>query len=74
MPVGDGAGFVNSNVIRDPLHVGTPNRFVQRNTPQVLALSGLQRLAEEMNEDLLADEADAIRDGLSARTARTAAT
>ncbi len=60
VPIGDGAGFINSNVIRDPQHAGTPNRFVQRNTPQVLALSGLQRLAEEMNTDLLADERRAI--------------
>ncbi len=60
VPIGDGAGFINSNVIRDPQHVGTPNRFVQRNTPQVLALSGLQRLAEEMNAELLSDEQLAI--------------
>src|SRR5262245_63587361 len=62
VPIGDGAGFINSNVIRDPQHAGTPNKFVQRNTPPVLALSGLQRLAEEMNEELLDDEADAIRE------------
>src|SRR5262245_10315837 len=60
VPVGDGAGFINSNVIRDPQHVGTPNKFVQRNTPQVLALSGLQRLAEEINVELLSDEQNAI--------------
>src|SRR5262245_22896316 len=62
VPIGDGAGFINSNVIRDPQHAGTPSRFIQRNTPPVLALSGLQRLAEEMNEELLDDEADAIRE------------
>src|SRR5262245_33207318 len=59
-PVGDGAGLINSNVIRDPQHVNQPGRFVQRNTPQVLALSGLQRLAEEMNAELLSDEQTAI--------------
>ena len=62
VPVGDGAGFVNSNVVRDPLHAGTTSRFVQRNAPHLLGLGGLQRLAEEMNEELLDDEADAIRD------------
>src|SRR5262245_26839912 len=61
VPVGDGAGFINSNVIRDPLHLNQPQRFVQRNTPAVLSLSGLQRLAEEMNSDLRADEQAAIR-------------
>src|SRR5262245_27076304 len=60
VPVGDGAGFINSNVIRDPLHLNQPQRFVQRNTPQVLSLSGLQRLAEEMNSDLRTDERNAI--------------
>lgn len=62
VPVGDGGGFINSNVIRDPLHAGTPNRFIQRNTPPVLALSGLQRLAEEMNDELVDDESDAVRE------------
>ncbi len=61
VPVGDGAGFANSNVIRDPQHLNLPQKFVQRNTPPVLALSGPQRLAEEMNVDLLADEQNAIR-------------
>src|SRR5262245_45302469 len=61
VPVGDGAGLINSNVIRDPQHLNQPQRFVQRNTPQVLSLSGLQRLAEEMNADLLSDEQGAIR-------------
>jgi hypothetical protein len=61
VPVGDGAGFANSNVIRDPMHLNQPQKMVQRNTPPVLALSGLQRLAEEMNSDLQADERNAIR-------------
>jgi hypothetical protein len=60
-PVEDGAGLINSNVIRDPQRGNAPNRFIQRNTPQVLALGGLQRLAEEINEELLDDESDAIR-------------
>src|SRR5262245_20776989 len=71
VPIGDGAGFINSNVIRDPQHAGTPNRFIQRNTPLTLALGGLQRLAEEMNEELLSDEAGAIREACpSDRSAR----
>ncbi len=61
-PIEDGAGTISSNVIRDPQRGNAPGRFIQRNTPQVLALSGLQRLAEEMNQELLDDEANAIRD------------
>src|SRR5262245_5145147 len=71
VPVGDGAGLMNSNVIRDPLRTGSMHRFIERNTPQVLALAGLQRLAEEINAELLDDEADAIRDACKTRRSLT---
>ena len=62
-PIEDGAGTISSNVIRDPQRGNAPGRFIQRNTSaQVLALSGLQRLAEEIHQELLDDEANAIRD------------
>src|SRR5262245_11868651 len=67
VPIGDGAGFNNSNVIRDPLHAGTAHRFIERNTPPVLALAGLQRLAEEINMELLNDEAAAKGDACALR-------
>lgn len=48
----DGAGSINSNVHRDPLHSGVPSLFIQRNTPHVFATGALQRLAEEMTTTL----------------------
>jgi len=51
-PVEDGAGEAGFNVIRDPQHSATPSRFIQRNTPHVLAIGAVQRLAEEMSEEL----------------------
>ena len=51
-PSDDGAGAVNSNVHRDPLHSGTMGAFITRNTPHLFGLGGKQRLAEEMTDDL----------------------
>ena len=48
----DGAGPAAGNVHRDANHLGQLNRMVQRNTPAVFGLGGLQRLAEEMTVDL----------------------
>ncbi len=52
VPVDDGAGAANSNVHRDPTHAGAANRTIQRNTPHVMGIGALQRLAEEMTVDL----------------------
>ncbi|WP_196139214.1 di-heme oxidoredictase family protein [Aliikangiella sp. G2MR2-5] len=49
---GDGAGPAGLNVIRDPLHSGSPSDFIQRNTPHLFGMAGLQLLAEEMSSDL----------------------
>ena len=68
VPVGDGAGIINRNVIRDPQHLNQPQKFVQRNTPQVLALSGLQRLAEEMNDRPARGRAERDPRGVPARS------
>ncbi|HXU80092.1 MAG TPA: di-heme oxidoredictase family protein [Polyangia bacterium] len=50
----DGAGPAAANVHRDPLRNGQLGQFIQRNTPALFGLGGLQRLAEEMTTDLQA--------------------
>ncbi len=52
VPFDDGAGFNSGNVHRDPLHSASLGQFIQRNTPHVFAPGAIQRLAEEMSEDL----------------------
>jgi hypothetical protein len=53
-PADDGAGEASTNVHRDGNHTARFNQMVQRNTPHVFGLGGLQRLAEEMTVDLKA--------------------
>lgn len=60
VPVEDGAGRPSANVHRDPQRTGTPGRFIQRNTPHLFGMGGLQRLAEEMTDDLRAQATAAI--------------
>jgi mono/diheme cytochrome c family protein len=62
---GDGAGEAGLNVMRDPQHSAHPGRFIQRNTPHLFGPGGLQRLAEEMSADLLADRERAIASACS---------
>jgi hypothetical protein len=50
----DGGGPAAANVHRDPLRNGQLGQFIQRNTPALFGLGGLQRLAEEMTTDLQA--------------------
>ncbi len=57
-PVQDGAGGVEADVHRDPLHSGNLATMIHRNTPHMFGLGGLQRLAEEMTADL-----QGLRDG-----------
>lgn len=52
LPFDDGAGGINANAVRDPLHTGDPARFIQRNTPHLFGIGAIQRLAEEMSADL----------------------
>lgn len=68
-PVADGAGPVDSNVHRDPLHSGDVAQMIQRNTPAVFMLGGLQRLAEEVSTAL-----NAARDAARAEALATPAT
>ena len=56
-PFEDGAGTAALNVHRDPFRTGTISQFIQRNTPHVFAPGAIQRLAEEMTDDLAADQA-----------------
>jgi hypothetical protein len=54
-PFEDGAGTAAQNVHRDAFRTGVIGQFVQRNTPHVFGIGALQRLAEEMTDDLGAD-------------------
>lgn len=59
-PVADGAGGTSSDVHRDPLHSGRVNQMIHRNTPHLHGMGMIQRVAEEMTEDLQAQRDDAI--------------
>jgi len=48
----DGGGDSAANVHRDGNHTKALNQMVQRNTPHVFGLGGLQKLGEEMTTDL----------------------
>jgi hypothetical protein len=52
-PFDDGAGDPSTNVHRDTFRTGIVSQFVERNTPHLFAPGAIQRLAEEMTEDLL---------------------
>jgi hypothetical protein len=51
-PFEDGAGAPSANVHRDTFRTGLVSQFVERNTPHVFAIGAIQRLAEEMTDDL----------------------
>lgn len=51
-PFDDGSGDTAANVHRDPLHSGRLSDFIARNTPHLLAPGAIQRLAEEMTDEL----------------------
>lgn len=64
-PFEDGAGKASSNVIRDPQRTGRLTSFINRNTPHLFAVGALQRLAEEMTEDLHRIRDNAIKNACS---------
>jgi hypothetical protein len=66
IPFDDGAGTPAMNVHRDPGHMAALGAFIQRNTPHLFGIGALQRLAEEMTEEL-----HAIRDAASDQACRT---
>ena len=49
-------GRPRCNVHRDPFGTGLIGQFIERNTPHVFAPGAIQRLAEEMTDDLTADQ------------------
>lgn len=51
-PFEDGAGNAAMNVVRDPTGSGQIDQFITRNAPHLFGIGGLQRLAEEMTDDL----------------------
>ena len=51
-PAEDGAGGIAGNVIRDPGRTGSIGSFIQRNAPHLFAIGAVQRLAEEMTDEL----------------------
>ncbi|MDB4980346.1 MAG: hypothetical protein JWM82_1098 [Myxococcales bacterium] len=57
----DGGGEASDNVHRDGTHAGRLNKMIERNTPHLFGLGGVQRLAEEMTVDV-----QGLRDGARA--------
>jgi hypothetical protein len=55
-PFEDGSGTAAQNVHRDAFRTGNIGQFIQRNTPHVFAPGAIQRLAEEMSEELASDQ------------------
>ncbi|MEZ4731981.1 MAG: di-heme oxidoredictase family protein [Caldilineaceae bacterium] len=58
-PFDDGAGRAINNNVRDPGHTGRADHFIVRNTPHVFGAGAIQVLAEEMTEELQAQQAAA---------------
>ncbi len=56
-PVDDGAGTAIHNNTRDPGHTGVASQFIVRSAPHIFAMGALQVLAEEMTEELQAQQA-----------------
>jgi di-heme oxidoreductase (putative peroxidase) len=52
LPPHDGSGPSGSNVHRDPQHSGILSHFIERNTPHLFGGGAIQRLAEEMTDQL----------------------
>jgi cytochrome c peroxidase len=56
-PANDGAGGIESNVVRDPLMTGNGADYIERNTPHLFGAGAVQRLAEEMTVEMRAARA-----------------
>jgi di-heme oxidoreductase (putative peroxidase) len=61
-PFEDGAGTAALNVHRDPFRTGNIGQFIERNTPHVFAPGAIQRLAEEMTDELGSDQQRLVSD------------
>ena len=53
-PADDGAGGIEANVVRDPHHTGDIASYIERNTPHLFGSGAIQKLAEEMTDELRA--------------------
>ncbi len=56
-PLANGAGPMAMNVVIDPTHSGDPSSFLERNTLHLFGLGAVQRVAEEITQDLKQQEA-----------------
>jgi len=63
----DGAGRSENDAVRDPNHTGALKGFIERNAPHVFGLGAVQRLAEEITADLMADQNAAINDACNSQ-------
>jgi hypothetical protein len=70
-PFEDGSGAASANVHRDPFRTGQVWQFVERNTPHVFAPGAIQRLAEEMTDELTAHHARLVQETCTAGGTRT---
>lgn len=68
-PFEDGSGTGAANVHRDAFRTANVAHFIQRNTPHVFAPGAIQRLAEEMTDELFA-----LQQQLTQEVCRAAAT
>ena len=71
-PFEDGAGTPAQNVHRDPFRTGDVGQFVERNTPHIFAMGAVQRLAEEMTDDLSAIQQELLKSTCTLGGTRTA--
>ncbi len=56
----DGSGRSENDAVRDPTLSTLLNKFIERNTPHLFGMGGVQRAAEEITADLMADQNGAI--------------
>jgi hypothetical protein len=70
-PFEDGSGTAAQNVHRDPFRTGLIEHVIQRNTPHVFATGAIQRLAEEMTDELSDDQQRLVQAVCSAGGTRT---
>ena len=71
-PFEDGAGTPAQNVHRDPFRTGNIGQFVERNTPHIFGLGAIQRLAEEMTDELFGVQQQLLQSVCAAGGTRTA--
>lgn len=71
-PFGDGAGPAAMNNIRDPQHSGQISNFINRQAPHIFGIGALQRLAEEMTDQLIQIRDETIQKATTTQSRQTA--